>query len=34
VTWADVAFGSLLAVFCIGGLLIRRWVGGADRRER
>jgi hypothetical protein len=32
VTWADLFFGSLLAVFCIGGLLIRRHVGGLDRK--
>lgn len=31
-TWADAFFGGLLAAFCVGGLLIRRWMVGADRK--
>lgn len=30
--WADAFFGGLLALFCIGGLLIRRAMFGLDRK--
>jgi hypothetical protein len=31
-TWADFIFGSLLAAFCIAGLLLRRHFGGLNRK--